>query len=91
MGTEARSYLYRGKVLSVEARESVNHTIYGTHFTDSKGYRRLLLLNDELITRRTREEAQADLNAFAERRGLKEVNAKGSKDSGKKKSPSSAN
>ena len=44
MGTEARSYLYRGKVLSVEARESVNHTIYGTHFTDSKGYRRLLLL-----------------------------------------------
>lgn len=85
---EAKSYLYRGKVLGVEARESVNHTIYGAHFTDSKGYRRLLLLNNELMIRHTREEAQADLDAFAERRKLKEVDAK---DSGKKKSPSSAN
>ncbi|MDO4560795.1 MAG: hypothetical protein Q4C86_07570 [bacterium] len=88
METETRRYLYRGKTLSVEARESVNHTIYGTHFTDSKGFLRLLLLNDELVIRHTRKEAQADLDAFAEWRKLKEVDAKGAKI---RKSPSSAN
>lgn len=77
MEAEARRYLYRGKVLRVEAREAVNHTIYGAHFTDSKGFMRLLLLNDELVIRPTREEAQNDLDAFAERRKLKEVDAKG--------------
>ena len=88
METEARRYLYRGKVLRVEARESVNHTIYGAHFTDSKGFRRLLLINDELVIRPTRKEAQADLDAFATRRGLKEVDAKGRDIA---KGPSSAN
>lgn len=88
METEVRRYLYRGKALRVEARESVNHTIYGAHFTDSKGFRRLLLLNNELMIRHTREEAQADLDAFAEKRQLKEVDAKRKE---KKKGPSSAN
>ena len=88
METEARSYLYRGKVLSVEAREAVNHVVYGAHFTDSKGFRRILLLNEELVIRPTREEAQTDLDAFAIRRGLKEVDAKGAAIA---KGPSSAN
>lgn len=35
METEARRYLYRGKVLRVEAREAVNHVVYGAHFTKS--------------------------------------------------------
>ena len=69
METEARRYLYRGKVLRVEAREAVNHVVYGVHFTDSKGFRRILLLNEELVIRPTREEAQTDLDAFAVRRG----------------------
>ncbi|MDO5116854.1 MAG: hypothetical protein Q4D58_12295 [Synergistaceae bacterium] len=88
METEAKKYLYRGKVLRVEAREAVNYTVYGAHFTDSKGFLRLLLLNDELFIRQSREEAQCDLDAFAERHGLKEVD---DKDKGKKKGPSSAN
>lgn len=68
-----RKYLYRGKTLAVEAHSTVNGTGYTTYFKDRKGTRHILLYNDELKLRPAFEEAQADLDSFAQRRSLKEV------------------
>ena len=70
---QARKYLYRGKTLAVETHSTVNGTGYATYFRDRKGTRHILLYNDELKLRPAFEEAQADLDAFAQRRSLKEV------------------
>lgn len=70
---QQRKYLYRGKNLAVEEHPSVNSSGYATYFRDRKNVRHILLLNNELKLRQTFDEAQADLDAFAQRRGLKEV------------------
>ena len=70
---QARKYLYRGKALAVESHSTVNGTGYATYFKDRKGTRHILLYNDELTLRSAFEDAQADLDAFAQRRGLKEA------------------
>lgn len=70
---QERKYLYRGKTLAVETHSTVNGTGYATYFKDRKGTRHILLYNDELRLRPAFEEAQADLDAFAQRRSLKEV------------------
>ena len=68
-----KSYLYRGKVLKVEAHVTANSAGYATYFRDHKGTRHILLYNDELKLRSTREEAQRDLDEFARVRKLKEA------------------
>ena len=70
---QPRKYLYRGKTLAVEAHSTVNGTGYATYFVDRKGTRHILLYNDELKLRTAFEDAQTDLDGFAQRRGLKEV------------------
>ena len=70
---QPRKYLYRGKTLAVETHSTVNGTGYATYFRDRKGTRHILLYNDELKLRPAFEEAQTDLDAFAQRRSLKEV------------------
>ena len=70
---QPRKYLYRGKTLAVETHSTVNGTGYATYFKDRKGTRHILLYNDELCLRPAFDEAQADLDAFAQRRSLKEV------------------
>ena len=70
---QPRKYLYRGKTLAVETHSTVNGTGYATYFRDRKGTRHILLYNDELTLRSAFEDAQADLDAFAQRRSLKEV------------------
>ena len=70
---QPRKYLYRGKTLAVETHSTVNGTGYATYFRDRKGTRHILLYNDELKLSPAFEEAQADLDAFAQRRSLKEV------------------
>lgn len=70
---QPRKYLYRGKTLAVETHSTVNGTGYATYFKDRKGTRHILLYNDELSLRPAFDEAQADLDAFAQRRSLKEA------------------
>lgn len=71
----SRRYIYREREVYVRSFTSINMTNYATFFVDRKGYERIFLFNDELRVRHTQEEAQRDLDAFAEKRGLREAKA----------------
>lgn len=68
-----KKYKYRGRLLAVQERELAGEKFFSTAFTDLKGFSRSFFYNSELVKRQTEAEAQADLDAFAARRGLKEV------------------
>lgn len=70
-----RRYIYRDHVLYVKSFTSVNTVNYGVFFVDRKGYERILYISGELSIRHTMEDAQRDLDAFAEKRGLREAKA----------------
>ena len=71
-----KRYLYRNRTLYVKSYQSVNGVNFATFFVDSKGYERIFLFANELTMRHTMEDAQADLDAFARKRGLHEAKAK---------------
>ncbi|MBR4401051.1 MAG: hypothetical protein IKT09_05085 [Synergistes sp.] len=65
-----KRYIYRGREVYVRAYEAVNLTKYAPFFVDRTGHERLFLFNSELTVRDTMEEAQRDLDAFAQKRDL---------------------
>ncbi len=71
-----KRYLYRDRILYIKAYQSVNNVNYAPFFIDLKGYARLFLFRGELFIRQRMEDAQADLDAFAQKRGLREAKAK---------------
>ena len=71
-----KRYLYRNRTLYIKAYQSVNSIAYAPFFIDLKGYERMFLCRGELFTRHKMEDAQADLDAFAQKRGLHEAKAK---------------
>ncbi len=65
-----KRYIYRGREIYVRAYEAVNLTKYATFFVDRTGHERLFLFNGELVIRDSMEDAQRDLDAFAQKREL---------------------
>lgn len=68
-----KRYIYRGKILFIASGQRDGEKFFTTFFKDSKGFKRPLFFNEELVRRETAEEAQRDLDEFARVRKLKEA------------------